>query len=184
MRAALSSARRARLVMSLGRWLNAAGERLHPPADAAHDGPVAPTPARQGLRRFAEHAIRRRHRRLLRDAAGTGGGGGGALIDLSIEDRHRLRIDAKRLRYAVDFFSSLFGNKRVARYVEILCQIQDLLGEINDDAVAMHLLESLARPKRFADFAAPWLATRTRARLTSIERHLVELKRVRRFWED
>jgi CHAD domain-containing protein len=175
-RAALSSARKAGLMISLARWINIAGESAFPAADAASRGNAAPAPARKNLCRFASRKIRRRHRRLLHDARG------GALTDLSVEARHRIRIDAKRLRYAADFFSSLFNEKKVARYVDILGQIQNLLGEVNDNAIAMHLLDGLAPPGPFMDFAAAWFSARTEQKLDGVHRYLVELKDTRHFW--
>lgn len=55
------------------------------------------------------------------------------------EERHQLRIEIKKLRYAIDFFQSLFKGslvrkpKKAAR--EVLEALQDTLGELNDIAV-------------------------------------------------
>jgi inorganic triphosphatase YgiF len=179
-RAALASTRETLLVLTMGRWIGVPGELALLPARHAIASHVAQTSSLHPLSHFASHEIRRRHRRLLR----PDGGVRSALADLSPEARHRVRIDVKRLRYAVDFFSSLLGNKRMARYVKILGEIQDLLGETNDDAIAVHLVESLAAPGPFAEFARGWFAARTQTRLADVDRRIADLKDLRRVWVD
>lgn len=58
--------------------------------------------------------------------------------------RHRVRIAAKRSRYAAEFFASLYPGKQVRPYVQALSALQDHLGALNDAAVAGRLLEELA----------------------------------------
>jgi CHAD domain-containing protein len=57
--------------------------------------------------------------------------------------RHRLRIAAKKLRYAVEFFRSLFEHKAARHYAAALAQMQDVLGKLNDCATARRLLEAV-----------------------------------------
>ena len=63
--------------------------------------------------------------------------------ELPEEERHQLRIEVKKLRYAVDFFSSLYGRGRVKAFVERMQKLQDGLGYMNDVVVARSLLERL-----------------------------------------
>lgn len=58
---------------------------------------------------------------------------------------HAMRIQAKKLRYAAEFFASLYGRRRMAKYLRALSAVQEVLGQINDDAVTSHLLDQLAR---------------------------------------
>jgi len=58
-------------------------------------------------------------------------------------ERHRLRIAAKRTRYASEFFASLFARRRVRPYVAALARLQDELGALNDADVASRLLTEL-----------------------------------------
>jgi triphosphatase len=67
----------------------------------------------------------------------------GALVKMSVARRHRYRIATKRLRYAVDFFAPLFSGKRAKRYAGMLADLQDHLGLINDNAVALSLIATL-----------------------------------------
>lgn len=59
---------------------------------------------------------------------------------LSVPERHQMRIQVKRLRYATDFFSSSFPRKAVKPYGENLANLQDALGYLNDVAVAEELV--------------------------------------------
>ena len=63
------------------------------------------------------------------------------------QHRHKLRIQAKKLRYAAEFFAPAFPRKRATRrrkdFVASLQQLQDALGELNDIAVNEKLLEQL-----------------------------------------
>jgi len=77
------------------------------------------------LDRFLARA-RKRGRRI-------GNGGDHAL--------HRLRIALKKLRYAVEFFESLYPHKSGRRYLKRLKAIQDLLGRVNDAAAARATLK-------------------------------------------
>jgi triphosphatase len=52
--------------------------------------------------------------------------------------RHKLRIRAKRLRYATEFFAPLFpdGGKKKRKFIKTLKDMQDCLGALNDIRVA------------------------------------------------
>jgi triphosphatase len=63
------------------------------------------------------------------------------------KDYHRLRRRARRLRYAVEFFSGLYG-QAAEDYVSALKGLQDLLGEHQDAEVAAQTLRRLAREGR------------------------------------
>lgn len=64
---------------------------------------------------------------------------GRALATLDPRQRHKLRIQAKKLRYAAEFFASVFdgraGGRRCRTFVRALHGLQDCLGELNDIAV-------------------------------------------------
>lgn len=181
-RAALVSRREAQLVIELARWLGAQDESVpvtKPAASAAvkqagaEELPAESTPLNE-LPDFASREIRRRHRRLLHDSV--------ALAILDPGARHQVRIDAKRLRYAVDFFATLFGKRRTGPYLKTLSAIQDVLGQANDAASAERLIESLVPPEGLIHFAKGWFAARTLANLTDIHGHFSTLKKSQHFW--
>ncbi|HSZ53849.1 MAG TPA: CHAD domain-containing protein [Caulobacteraceae bacterium] len=82
---------------------------------------------------FASRALDRAWRKLLKKGRG--------LEDLSPEDRHRARIRAKELRYAVDALAPLFDShpRRAKRFVSTLKDLLDHLGELNDIVTAAKL---------------------------------------------
>ena len=78
----------------------------------------------------AAHILDRFRRRLKRR--------GKHLATLDDEARHRVRIEAKKLRYASEFFASLYPAKKPAkrhrRFLSALEDLQDHLGALNDRA--------------------------------------------------
>lgn len=65
---------------------------------------------------------------------------------LSLEERHRMRISFKKLRYTLEFFASLLAKKRLIPYLAALSRLQDELGLINDHVTAEALIyEALAK---------------------------------------
>jgi inorganic triphosphatase YgiF len=57
---------------------------------------------------------------------------------------HAMRIRAKKLRYSVEFFASLYGKQKYRQYLATLGEVQEVFGQINDDAVAQRLLDELS----------------------------------------
>ena len=53
------------------------------------------------------------------------------ISQLGLADLHRLRIQVKRLRYAIEFFLPLFEDKAVAT-LRALVDLQGSLGRLND----------------------------------------------------
>lgn len=98
----------------------------------------------------------RRHKKLLKRGRG--------LVELDNERRHRARIAAKKVRYATEFFSSLFSRRAVKHYISALSELQDDLGWRNDIVVADGLLKSLTASKpetaSGAAFARGYFASR------------------------
>ena len=58
---------------------------------------------------------------------------------------HELRKDCKRLRYAAEFFASLFPAKPAKRFIRRLSRLQEELGLLNDATVAAGLMAQLGR---------------------------------------
>ncbi|GIV70045.1 CHAD domain-containing protein [Caldilinea sp.] len=58
-----------------------------------------------------------------------------------VETLHRLRIECKYLRYNLEFMSGLLGSESAA-IIALLRKLQDDLGDLNDAAVSMQLLNN------------------------------------------
>ncbi|WP_426129503.1 CHAD domain-containing protein [Pararhizobium sp. PWRC1-1] len=69
------------------------------------------------------------------------------LADVDDEHRHEARKDAKKLRYAAEFFGSLFtdksGARRYKRFIAAMENLQDQLGALNDLATGPDVLDKL-----------------------------------------
>ena len=146
---ALRSTRWARLLLALARWL--AETPMPTPAEA------------ESLPEFARRVVRKRQKRLLGDAA--------RLSALTPAERHALRLDAKRLRYALEGLAPLFKSRRLEAHLDALSEIQDDLGRANDAAVAARLLAELNPPAGFGEFARGWFAAQEHASAAGLERH-------------
>jgi len=101
---------------------------------------------------------------------------------------HRMRVVAKKLRYASEFLQSLFPQKAVRDYARSLARLQDALGELNDCATGLRLLDSLPphRSKADADvrgLVRKWLAARKERNLGVLAGHWDTLRRQKRYWK-
>jgi CHAD domain-containing protein len=76
-------------------------------------------------RELADRAVLKRWRRMLKRGA--------AIADAAPDiERHRLRIDGKKLRYLLEFFATLYPPDPLAALVKQLKKLQDNLGDSND----------------------------------------------------
>ena len=66
-----------------------------------------------------------------------------------------MRIDAKKLRYLLEFFASLYTKKSVSRLVKQLKELQDTLGGFNDMELQRARLTSFADQLMTAGGARP-----------------------------
>lgn len=130
--AALTSSQTRALMLDLSEWLAIGGWRW--------SGGAVEQPARN----FAVPTLdrfRRRVKKRGRDLAG-----------LDDEARHELRKDAKKLRYASEFFASLFSEKRQRRrhkrFVDALETLQDKLGTLNDLVSVAEILSRVGLDKQ------------------------------------
>jgi inorganic triphosphatase YgiF len=111
---------------------------------------------------------------------------GGKLRDLSADERHKLRIAAKRLRYATEFFAATFpGKKRAKRHAESLAslrELQDSLGLLNDIATREIMLAAgeEALPQHIL-MAAPGDEAKL---LKESERAYERFAKIKAFWKD
>jgi len=173
-REAVTSRRYQELLLGLGAWISAEAwlgaldeegrERMQQPA-----------------RDFARAELERRHRKLVK--------GGEHLAALAPAERHRMRIAAKKLRYAGEFFSSLFPGKAARAYTKALAELQDVLGTLNDAATTGHLVGEVAAESTeaavmsAASFAEGWVASETAHRLGHMEEIWERFLKQKRFWK-
>lgn len=150
--AAVSSRRYARIVLRIARW-------------SIEDAAAATS----GVGETAAPLLEQAADRLFKDAR--------SFSRLGQEKRHRVRIHAKRLRYALDLLAPSLPGRGAADYIEALAALQDTLGELNDASVALaRLADALDDPgssKVLNDWFSriqPGLVTRAALQLNALDR--------------
>ncbi len=132
------------------------------------------------MHEVAAGLLQKRHRKVLKK--------GRKFDDLEEPARHEVRIAVKKLRYACDFFRTLFPGDRTRSYVKRLSRLQDDLGHLNDLAVAEDLVDRLAEGDERARLGAAHVKGWYRHRLVVIEPHMCRMwaafARARPFWKD
>ena len=95
------------------------------------------------IERFAADIFARRTRTITKKAK--------KIRELDSQQRHKLRIAVKKLRYASDFFGRLFASrrakKRLPSFKARLTDLQDCLGALNDIKVNQKLAAKPAAGK-------------------------------------
>jgi triphosphatase len=115
---------------------------------------------------------------------------------LSIHDRHKLRIAVKKLRYSIHFFESLFdghaSRKALAKYKDCFGSLQDNLGALNDIAVHQRMVTRFrndiengkAEPVAFAAGAVVGTERgETDKLLAAAEKAAHKLRKAKPFWD-
>ncbi|HVN38748.1 MAG TPA: CHAD domain-containing protein [Myxococcota bacterium] len=128
LRETLYSRRLTRLLLSLGHWIARSSWR---------EQALSETSALlfQPARSFSDSLLERLHQRV--------GKLGRAAVTGPPPARHELRIALKKLRYACEFFGSLYEGRDARRYLRRLSRLQDVLGALNDVATAGRVLQEL-----------------------------------------
>jgi CHAD domain-containing protein len=93
--------------------------------------------AERPVRAVASERIQRVHRRMVQR-------GRAIEDDTPAEALHDLRIRAKKLRYLLEFFRSLYPERAVEHLVAELKRLQDNLGDFNDYQVQIRSLQGFA----------------------------------------
>jgi triphosphatase len=131
LREALASARYSRLQLAIRQWIHSRGWRnelqnksLAVLLETAHD--------------FTGRTLAQLHRKVVRKGA--------HFQHLRPEDRHRVRIALKKLRYVTEFFRhAQRGNDQIQGFLASIAKLQDALGHDNDAAMTAPLLSTLER---------------------------------------
>ncbi len=125
--AGLTSKRAGRFAARLDAWFS--GRGWNSDGDDVRDG------RKERAEDFARKRVNRRLRKLLAEY--------GDVSELSVDERHELRIAAKKVRYGLEFFGALLPSKRTENLSSALKQLQDCLGHLNDIDVADRTIATL-----------------------------------------
>jgi triphosphatase len=135
-REVVQSARFRKLVLDTAEWIEAGPWSTLPLTRARRETPIEIYAAEQLLRRFKK--VRRK---------------GVKIAELSPDQLHKLRIQVKKARYAVEFFFNIYNGKksgkRRKKALSSLTQLQTALGRINDIVTHKALFTGIiANPRR------------------------------------
>ena len=131
-------------------------------------------PSASDLRRFAVQRLQKRSDRIVSLARES--------ASMSVEQRHRLRIEFKQLRYTLEFFTPILPRARLARYQTVLARIQEVAGRLNDQAMAVRLIQQ-CRPGVWGEsLIGGWFAGQTQVLLSSLDAELRRFMRHPRAW--
>jgi CHAD domain-containing protein len=134
--AAVASTRYAQLALAWLEWLSVLPLR-EPPAKGRD----------QSLHAYAKKRVRKYYERLVSAPK---------LTTLDEKARHKERIQAKYLRYTLEFFDSIASRKTRSKCAKTVSRLQSVLGDGNDVAVALGYLEALGVEPYQAGFANGW----------------------------
>ena len=183
--AAVESTRFRSLVLDTAGWIEA-GDWTRSTDDSTRllrEQPIVPAAAAE---------LRQRWKKVLKAGAQLG--------ELDPQRRHKMRIQAKKLRYASEFFGGAFPGKKAMRrrngFAAGLEKLQDALGDLNDIAVHEGLSERIVdaqdvsgkqREGRVKEaFAAGRLSGREEARMAFVlkdaERAYRAFAKAKPFW--
>jgi triphosphatase len=102
---------------------------------------------------------------------------------------HAMRIQAKKLRYCAEFFATLYGKQKSRQYLVALGKVQDVLGQVHDDAMAQSLLDELsAIPALTAHqdtiaLSKGWIAHDLSDQLVLLNETMRNFQGQQKFWE-
>jgi CHAD domain-containing protein len=118
------------------------------------------------LRDFAPAVLQRRWKKLV--------SAGKRIETLDVPALHALRLRAKRTRYAAEMFANGHDDKAGQRFIGRLSRLQQQLGQLNDGAVAAHLMGELGGPTGRHAYAIGIVAGFTAASAGKIRPRIVQ----------
>ena len=138
-------------------------EQLAQPAARLRRSKSAPSapkaPSNAALLALLRRRLLRWQAQVCEDAAG--------FAELDMDGRHQLRKRLKRLRYGLEFYGQLWPARRRPTTLKPLQQAQQVLGELNDLALAINASRADLTDNPQAWFALGWLSARQQQLLDS-----------------
>ncbi len=154
----LADHRCATFVLSLGAWIEARGWR----SDISSENLSELT---EPAIAFAQRTLAAQYAKVLKR--------GRRLKSMNPEQKHRLRLAVKKLRYGSDFLLPLCGEgKAIKRFRERLIELQEELGSYNDMATTASLLSGLDTETPDSRIAAAAIAGWQASAMVSTEQRL------------
>jgi inorganic triphosphatase YgiF len=121
----LRDRRYTRLLLRFRLWLDS----------VAWEGKAAPASLKVPVASLADSILGKRYRKLEKL--------GNRFAHLDEAEMHEVRLRAKKLRYAAEFFQPVYSAKGTRKFIHALVEIQDTLGSLHDAIVGRDLLKTL-----------------------------------------
>jgi inorganic triphosphatase YgiF len=168
----LDSPEYAQLLLILGAW--ASYSRWASGADATQMKAMAAP-----VSEMAEPLLERAYKRVIKR--------GNDIASLTIPQLHALRLDIKQMRYGTEFFGALYPTKKVKKFRARLTSMQEILGQLQDAAVAearlMALAKSLSKDGMVAvGLISGWFGARADHKLLGLEDAATKFSEQKSFW--
>jgi inorganic triphosphatase YgiF len=130
----------------------------------------------RSARSLADGAIERLYRRARKL--------GKDMMAAEPAQRHRLRIVLKNIRYASEFFGSLYDAAGVGKFIKVVGALQDALGAHNDSVSALKLVEDATMPaeSKATGIVLGWCAREINSPESSLRDQWQAFKKARCFW--
>ncbi|HRD91026.1 MAG: CHAD domain-containing protein [Candidatus Accumulibacter sp.] len=123
---------------------------------------------------FVPRCLSKRARRVNERAA--------APLQADVAARHRLRVAFKQLRYGLEFFAPLLADPLRTEYLQSATALQEMLGRLNDLAVATQLVAAVLPAGNRAEVQA-WLAAQAESLLPEFAQLLDDFQRRSAPWQ-
>ena len=152
-----------RLLLRFGAWMNSDYWREPDGEDL-------------NLTRFAVQILHKRSKQVSKR--------GKNLAAADASQLHLLRISCKKLRYAAEMFASLFAAAKTKRYVAALSGLQDIMGMMNDIAIARRLLDEMESQERHETLALihGWMGHDYMERVVELGKAWKKFSEQKAFW--
>lgn len=149
-----------RMLLRFGAWMHSA----------------RPEESNTTLAQFAAQTLERRNRQVIKHGEG--------LVGEDAAQLHALRIACKKLRYCTEMFGGIFAHSATKGYVAALSELQDILGTLNDIAVAHRLLNELDNAARHDTLALirGWMEHDYAGRMNEFRKAWKRLIAQKAFW--
>lgn len=187
------------VLAATGTRLDGGGSVLLKTAQRAHDRALARAVKAVSSRRYARLVLELARWTMATEPPETSTVGelAGALLDRAAErvfatarsfarltprERHRVRILAKRLRYALDLLAPASHTHGATDYADRLAHLQDSLGKLTDAYVVLELLTDKVKDERSKRALAAWLESAEPQLAARAGRELALLARQPRPW--
>jgi inorganic triphosphatase YgiF len=159
----VDSVRPTRLVLGLEDWIASGDWCADPNADAG-------MPVRDVLPDLLDRLLRKVNKR------------GRHLPLLSSGELHPLRKSIKKLRYAAESSEELYDSKDVQAYAKHCKKLQTMLGDINDAAMTVHLVEEVEPSPQVRSAVVEWRDARRAQSHDKLVAAWHKLKDAKPFW--